>query len=192
MPDAAAPPAALAGFLARCEQLSEETVVWGAGAGAIRLRLTTYLTTETPPLAYLTSARAIVFHRNEVLVVRDPDGCHVIPGGRREAGETLEETLRREVLEETGWTLGPIAPLGVLHFRHLDPQPPGPYPYPDFLNVVYAAEAIDHRPEALTPTTGAYELEAAFRPLPDVDRLELPAGQRRLLKAALATRAARR
>lgn len=189
MPDGAALPTALAHCLARCEWLADEPVVWGQGTGAIRLRLISYLTAETPPLAYVTSVRAIVFRGDEVLVVRDPDGYHVIPGGRREAGETLEETLRREVLEETGWALGAIAPLGLLHFRHLDPQPPGPHPYPDFLNVVYMAEAECFVPGALVMGEQAYELEAGFRPFAEVDGLALPLGQRRLLEAALRRRA---
>ena len=189
MPDGAALPAELARFLARWGRLAEETVVWGTGEDSIRLRVGTYVTAEPPPLAYVTSVRSLVFRSDEVLVVRDPDGYHVIPGGRREAGETLEETLRREVLEETGWTLGPVALLGLLHFRHLDPQPPGPYPYPDFLHVVYTAEAGSFVPGALVTGEQAYELEAGFRPLAEVDGLGLPMGQRRLLAAALERRA---
>ena len=191
MPDEAALPAELARFLARCGRLAEEIAIWGQGAGATRLRLTSYLTAETPPLAYVTSVRSLVFRGDEVLVVRDPDGYHVIPGGRREVGETLEETLRREVLEETGWALGPITPFGLMHFRHLGPQLPGyRYPYPDFLHAVYLAEAGRFVPGALVTGEQAYELEAGFRPLAEVAGLGLPLGQRRLLDAALERHAA--
>ena len=190
MPDEAAPPTELAHFLARCERLAEEIAIWGQGAGATRLCLVTYVTAETPPLAYVTSVRALVCRGDEVLVVRDPSGYHVIPGGRREAGETLEETLRREVLEETGWALGPITPFGLLHFHHLGPQLPGYHsPYPDFLHAVYLAEAGGFVPGALVTGEQAYELEAGFRPLAEIDGLGLPLGQRRLLAAALGQRA---
>jgi 8-oxo-dGTP pyrophosphatase MutT (NUDIX family) len=44
----------------------------------------------------------------------------------------LEQTVRREVLEETGWAIDPPKLLGVKHFRHLTPKPAGySCPYPD-------------------------------------------------------------
>jgi len=49
---------------------------------------------------------------HEVLVVREQNGAHLWPGGRREPNETLIETAQREVLEETGWT--------VIDMRRLD------------------------------------------------------------------------
>jgi ADP-ribose pyrophosphatase YjhB (NUDIX family) len=41
-----------------------------------------------------------------LLVKRDDTGDWGLPGGFLELGETLEETARREVLEETGLTIG--------------------------------------------------------------------------------------
>ena len=40
-----------------------------------------------------------------------------IPKGVREEGESLEETARRETLEETGVTAGPLEPLGFIDYR---------------------------------------------------------------------------
>ena len=112
-----------------------------------------------PPLEYVTSVRGVVFRGNRVLVMRNRDEVHILPGGRREDGETLVETLVREVLEEAGWTLKVKEVLGFLHLRHLGPKPVGshqgfPYLYPDFVHVVFLSDAVEHRPKKQeSPTT---------------------------------------
>jgi ADP-ribose pyrophosphatase YjhB (NUDIX family) len=57
------------------------------------------------------------------MVVRDPGSVHILPGGRRRGGESLEQTLRRELLEETGWTINQPQLLGVRHFHQFGPTP---------------------------------------------------------------------
>src|SRR5207249_3646517 len=127
--------------------LLEEVTVWGGGS--LPLRETCYLGEEIPPLDYVTSVRGLVFQGEQILVVRDPHGSHILPGGRREEGETLEATLRREILEETGCTLGAIAMLGFLHFHHLSPRPADyRYPHPDFVQLIFRADASGVVPEA--------------------------------------------
>jgi len=108
----------------------------------LRLRVRTYLTTTLPPLDLVSSVRALVIKGDQILVVRDPISVHILPGGRREAGETLMQTLQREVLEETGWTIRAAHLIGLAHFQHLTPKPDDyRYPYPDFLHLVYVATA---------------------------------------------------
>jgi len=172
----------LAAFLARHKAQTQEVAVWGGGAHP--LRITAYLGHEPPPLAYVTSVRTLVFRDETALVLRDRDGLHILPGGRREAGETLEETLRREVLEEAGWALRAPTMLGFLHFHHLSPKPPGhPYPHPDFAQVVYMAQASAYLPDARVADD--HELESDFRPLAAVHALALTAHERLYLATAL-------
>jgi 8-oxo-dGTP pyrophosphatase MutT (NUDIX family) len=52
--------------------------------------------------------KAIVAVGNQVLLLRRPTGEWDLPGGRCDDGETLEETLQRELLEEIG--LAPLLP----------------------------------------------------------------------------------
>ena len=80
----------LIAFLARLTPLIAEEDVWNWQGTPTPLRRTTYLTAEEPPLAAVTSVRAVVCREAGVLVVREPTGAHyVVPGGRREAGAAV-------------------------------------------------------------------------------------------------------
>lgn len=57
-----------------------------------------------------------------VLVMVDARGVASLPGGRPEPGESIEQTLRREAMEEAGASLGELAYLG--HLRAQDPTGP--------------------------------------------------------------------
>ena len=151
----------------------------------IRFKMACYLGCELPPLDYVTSVRSIVFRGGQVLVMRNAHETHLIPGGRRESSETLEETLRREVLEETGWEITPLCVLGFVHFHHLTPKPQGyAYPYPNFLQVVYVAAATVQCPGARVPDE--YEMESTFRPVTEARALDATSCQKVFLEAAIA------
>jgi len=175
-------------FLTGRTPVAVEDEVWGAPGSPIPLRLSWYLTTDAPPPALVTSVRAIVLRDDAVLVLREPDGRpYIIPGGRCEAGESPEETVRREVLEESGWALGPLAPLGCIHLHNLGPELPGsPYPYPDAFQTIRRAEAAAEHPEAVI--FDQWVSSSAFVPLAEALRLPLRPGERVLLVAALAVR----
>lgn len=57
----------------------------------------------------LVAAGVLVVRADRVLLQRRADdGTWGVPGGRLEPGETLEQTARRELLEETGLVAGPL------------------------------------------------------------------------------------
>ena len=171
----------LAAFLAKYPPSTEELVHWDD----LRLRVTSYLTTDIPPLAFVTSVRAIVLNGSSVMLVRAPDGTHILPGGRREEGEALTDTLMREVLEETGWTIKQLKLLGTKHYHHLTPMPLGyRYPYPDFLQIIYRAWAQQYLPEARE--IDGYELETKFIPVAEALRLPLTPSDQMWLRTVLA------
>jgi 8-oxo-dGTP diphosphatase len=170
----------LAAFLDKHAPAMEEMVYWDD----LRLRVTSYLTAETPPLHFVTSVRAIVLNGPAVILVHAPDGTHILPGGRREEGEALTDTLMREVLEETGWTIDRLQMLGVKHYHHLTPMPlEYRYPYPDFLQIVYRAHAQQFFPEARE--VDGYELETKFIPADQALRLPLMPSDHMWLRAVL-------
>lgn len=110
--------------------------------GGLRIEISSFVTHELPPDELVTSIRAVVLRGEEVLTLLSHGGTVIVPGGRREPGESHRETLEREVLEESGCRLGLKRRLGVLRFRHLTPEPEAyPYPYPVFWQIVYAARA---------------------------------------------------
>jgi 8-oxo-dGTP pyrophosphatase MutT (NUDIX family) len=123
-----------------------------------RLLITSYVTDVPPPTEYVRSVRAVAFEGDCVLALRDAVGAHVLPGGRREAGETLLQTLERELLEETGRTVSSPRMIGVTRLQWLGERPPhipeGSPDYPDFLWLIHAGEVDGHRPEALLHEPG--------------------------------------
>ncbi len=181
----------LADVLARHTPIAEESTVWDKGEPTpTPLHIVGYLAAESPPLGYVTSVRALVLRGDELLTLQTVAEAQILPGGRREGGESPETTLRREVLEESGWTIRNPSLLGFIHFRNLGPRPSLPaddqynYSYPDFINLVYVAEAESYSAASLLPNE--YEQEPyILRPLAEVLRLPLTPIARAYLDAVL-------
>lgn len=135
--------ASLAAFLRGRTPAATERVVWAQSGGEFDFHA--YVTPDPPPLELIVSARAILFRRGLVLAFDSGTGTtHVIPGGRREPGESLEDTLAREIREEIGCEIAPRPrQLGLIQLHDRLPRREGsPYPYPDSLWIVYAATAL--------------------------------------------------
>lgn len=159
--------------------VSDEHVTWGRQV----LRVRSYLTQAPPPVEFVTSVRCVVMHDDTVLVVHDPDEIHIIPGGRRNPGETLVQTALREVREETGWTVTGLRQLGVKHFQHLSPKAANhAYPFPNFLQLIYLAEALCY--DAAAIEDDGYELSAEFHPVTSTTIRTLRMSDRHFLAAA--------
>ena len=170
----------LAEFLGPMTPFAEEMVTWTTGT----MRLECYLTDRPPPRRYVTSARAVVTDGDRVLVVHDPTNNHIMPGGRLEPSEKPEDALRREVLEETGWSLSHFRPIGILHYTHTEAVPEDwAFPHPDFLQIVYAGSPGEYYPEL--KQEDEFVLGSEFVPVADTRRLPLNAGQPVFLETAL-------
>ena len=65
------------------------------------------------PLILPGAVVIILNDQNEVLLQHRTDGGWGLPGGLMELGESLEETARREVKEETGLAIGDLELQGI-------------------------------------------------------------------------------
>jgi len=62
------------------------------------------------PLILVGSSALILNENGRLLLMKRTDnGCWGIPGGSMEPGESLEETIKRETLEETGLEIGAMS-----------------------------------------------------------------------------------
>jgi 8-oxo-dGTP pyrophosphatase MutT (NUDIX family) len=176
----------LSQFLASGTHLCEGSATWGNGM--LPMRVAYYSGIMDPPSEYVSSVRGIIFRGSSVLVVTDPYGrFYILPGGRVKSDESLKQTLKREMLEETGWTFTAPKMAGFMHLHHYGNKPQGyRYPFPDFIWPVYTAEAEDFIPDARIPDK--WVLESGFQPIEQVRKLPLEKGQLMLLETALALR----
>jgi hypothetical protein len=111
-----------------------------------RLRARTFVGDVAWPQELVTSGRAVVFKGAKVVVVRTNDGvAHIEPGGGLEPGETLEAAVRRELREETGWSVGELKPLGFMHLRPLAEAPAGTTRrWGDMVHPLFVTEALTY------------------------------------------------
>ena len=134
---------------------------WGS---QIHLSVRVFPCAEPPPTDLVTSVRGVVFKGAKVVVVDDGIDSHVMPGGRIEPGETIGQTLARELREECGWSIPAPRLFAMICFRHLSARPDNyRYPYPDFLHLLFVGEAGDYRRSGLKR---AGEIETGSRLVP--------------------------
>ena len=159
---------------------TEAQYQWGAST----LQVRGYLGMQVPPQHLISSARCIVLDKDKVLTITGQENeLHVVPGGRCETGEAPLQTMVREVLEETGWTVISPRIVGFVHFHHLTKKPLGyRYPYPDFLQLIYAGSAGEYLPKKVVHDP--YVMGSGFRPISHVTTA-IAADQQAFLKHAV-------
>jgi mutator protein MutT len=120
------------------------------------------------PEGPVAAVGCVAFRRDSILLIRrghEPfKGYWSIPGGAVELGETAEEALVRETMEESGVEVEPVQVLGVFDniVRRAD-RVWFHYMIVDFLAVPTAGE----------PKPGDGEMEARWVPLVELSSLEL-------------------
>jgi len=140
--------------------VSSEQAIWEPGKVGFEIRAA--FTQSLPPISTVTSVRCVLIQSDNIMTVTDPERIHVLPGGRIEEGESYMETLRREIGEETGYTIANSRMIGILLFKHLFsiPESWNPKHYPYFVNLVFCADAIDY--DASLLEDDGYEIESNF------------------------------
>ena len=167
-------------FLSGKTPFHETETRWAHGTLPLCVRY--YRSDELPPDRYVTSVRCLVLQDESVLVLRNRKGYHLLPGGRRDAGESFEQTLRREVAEETGWTIRALSRLGFIHMEHKEPKPAGyRFPHPHFFQIVYTACVSEHMPDSMVDDD--YEESAAFVPMGELASLGISDAELELVRS---------
>jgi ADP-ribose pyrophosphatase YjhB (NUDIX family) len=171
----------LQAFLAGRRPFAAETATWDT----LDLKVRYYASAEAPPEHLVTSVRAVVLTPAHVLTIREPTGAeHIIPGGRLGIGESFEEALRREVLEETCWTVTDLTLLAVVHFHITSPVPEEyPYPHPDFLQLVYLTNPDEFHADR--EIEDEWVVRCEMLPIRSLDRRPISRPQRLLLAQAI-------
>lgn len=107
--------------------METKTIMADWGGHLVKL---TWMSAAAPPSKDVTSVHAVCFYEGNIMLVRVKARGFNLPGGHVEAGETPEEALRRECLEE-GCVEGRVRPVGTIEVSHEhNPNfdPAGKYP----------------------------------------------------------------
>lgn len=104
-----------------------------------------------PPRPLITAALGLIFHGDRFLMTKLTARGWDIPGGHIEAGEHPEQTVRREIFEETCVHVGDLQLFAYDKFTIDAPKPDGyRYPHPVSYQLFYWGRVAHMKPFAAT------------------------------------------
>jgi ADP-ribose pyrophosphatase YjhB (NUDIX family) len=121
------------------------------------------------PARPIVGVGALVWRNDKILLIKrgkpPAQGEWSLPGGAQELGETVEETARREVREETGCEIGALRFLGVFDSIERD----------DRGEVLYHFTLVDFETDWVSgePSPGEAEDDARFFAVEELDGLKV-------------------
>ena len=148
---------------------SVDTGTWGK-----RISWKLYPTDQLPPIELITAAFCVaITDKQKILLARSERGWGLI-GGHIEDGETVEQALVREALEEGGFTPSTPVLFAVREVTASQPvqhqDPTKQYPFPISYLVYYYSTTI----QPIAEPTGSEILESASFSLNDIEALNTP------------------
>ena len=108
----------------------------------VNYKITNIADINPAPDTLIATTLAYVFRDDELLLSLHPQRGWGLPGGHRELGETIEQTIIREVLEETQVVIKEPRTIGYISTEMIGQKPDNyHYPYPIRYAQVFVAES---------------------------------------------------
>lgn len=122
--------------------------------------------TDRPVDALISRIHVVARTEGGVVVCRSANGWRFLPGGTREPGETVEQTVDRELVEEAGARrTGSLTWIGAHRADHRGPQPYRPHlPHP-LAFWAYAATDVVIEQAPTNPADGEDVVEVTALPV---------------------------